>query len=174
MRSLKSPRRWAISRARVPVASASSSSLSVEWTVVMKAQTWPSRRSSFSRSARASASRRYSSICRPSPSLRSTGRSSRRISKACSSAASPSGNTLRIPNACSNQVRASRERRACGRLPSRLPEIQHCLLLQLAPDGMSGETLDLLTQPVGIQHFDGIHRHARGCRGGVRGAPRYR
>ena len=50
------------------------------------------------------------------------------------------------------------ERRACGRLPSRLPEIQHCLLLQFAPDGMSGEPLDLLTQPVGVQHFYGIHR----------------
>ena len=36
------------------------------------------------------------------------------------------------------------ERRARGRLPSRLPEILHCLLLQLAPDGMSGEPLDLL------------------------------
>ena len=105
--ALRSPRRPAISSARVPVASASSSSPSSEWRCVMNAQTRPRRRSSFNRSARASASRRRSSARRTSPSWISTGRSSRRISKPCSSVDWLSGSASRTPSACSNQTRAS-------------------------------------------------------------------
>src|SRR5262249_14369056 len=154
MRSRKSLRRRAVSRARVPVTSAWSSSLSVDSTVVMKTQTWPRRRSSFNRSASASASRRCSSICQPSPSWRSTGRSSRRISKACSSAAWLSGKALRILIACSNQVRASE---SAARAAAFMAEIVHCLLLQLGPDRVMGEPLDLLAEPVGVQLFYGVH-----------------
>src|SRR5262249_9556837 len=49
------------------------------------------------------------------------------------------------------------ECRSRGRLPSGLPEIVHCLLLQVALDGMIGEPLDLLGQPVGVKVFDGSY-----------------
>src|SRR5262249_53948386 len=42
-------------------------------------------------------------------------------------------------------------------LASGLPEIVHCLLLQLGPDRVMGEPLDLLAEPVGVQLFYGIH-----------------
>src|SRR5262249_477951 len=50
-----------------------------------------------------------------------------------------------------------RERRSRGRLSSGLLKIMYCLLLQLGPDGVMGEPLDLLPEPVGVQLFYGIH-----------------
>src|SRR5262245_33895067 len=50
-----------------------------------------------------------------------------------------------------------RERRSRGRLRSGLAEIVHCLLLQLGPDRVMGESLDLLAEPIGVQLFNGIH-----------------
>ena len=67
-----------------------------------------------------------------------------------------------------------RQRRSRGRLASGLPEIVHCLLTLLAPHGMMGEPLDLFAKPVGIELFYRSPRHARGCRAGVREAPRCR
>ena len=85
----RSPARGCRSRAPRPARRAASGRC------VMNAQTRPRRRSSFNRSARASASRRRSSIRRTSPSWLSTGRSSRRISKACSSVDWLSGSASR-------------------------------------------------------------------------------
>ena len=50
-----------------------------------------------------------------------------------------------------------RDGRSPSRLGSGLPEIVHCLLLQLALDGMMGEPLDLLAQAVGVEPFHRIH-----------------
>ena len=50
-----------------------------------------------------------------------------------------------------------RERRPCRRLPSGLAEVVHCLLFQFAANGMMGEPLDLLAEPVGVELFYGIH-----------------
>src|SRR6516164_9306142 len=118
----------------------------------MNAQTRPRRRSSFNFSAMISASRRCSSICRPSPSCRSNARSSRRISKACSIWAGLSGNLLNVqgllkPGACIRKCHSH------GRLPSGLPEIAHSLFVQLAMDGMMGEPLYVLTKAIGIEPF---------------------
>ena len=164
----RSPGRGCRSRAPRPARRA------IDWTVVMKAQTRPRRRSSFNRSARASASRRCSSICRPSPSWRSTGRSSRRISKACSSVAWLSGRFLRTPKRLLEPSPRVRQRRSRGRLPSGLPEIVHCFLMQRAPRRRDGRAARP-ARPAGLRRaFRWHRRRARGCRGDVHGAPRCR
>ena len=67
-----------------------------------------------------------------------------------------------------------RQRRSRGRLSSGLPEIVHCLLPHLAPHSVMGKPLDLLTQAGRRKALLWHRRHARGCRGGVRAAPRCR
>jgi hypothetical protein len=81
----------------------------------MNAQTRPRRRSSFNRSARASAEN-AERLLEPDPGVL--------------------------------------ERRPRGRLESRLPEILHGLLPQLALERVMGEPLDLLSEAICVERLD--------------------
>jgi hypothetical protein len=57
------------------------------------------------------------------------------------------------------------KRRPRGGLASRLPEIVHRLLPQLAPEGVMGEPLDLLARGDPVERLDRVARSARAARG---------
>ena len=157
MRSLKSPRRPAISSARVPATSASSSSPSVR-VGVRHERADPTSAAVVVQPlgeglGLAQALQRppdFTELAQHRPQL-----------EADLEALLQRGRALRQRLEDAQRLLEPgpgvRERRPRGRLASGLPEIVHRLLPQLAPEGVMGEPLDVLAEPIPVQRLDRLH-----------------
>ena len=156
MRSLKSPRRPAISSARVPVTSASSSSPSMR-VGVRHDSADPASPAVVVQSlgeglGLAQALQRppdFTELAQHRPQL-----------EADLEALLQRGRALRQRVEDAQRLLEPgpgvRERRPRRRLESGLPEIGHRLLPQLAPEGVMGEPLDLLAQAIPVERLDRV------------------